>query len=565
MKTVGIQTVLMLASRRLRRNVVFLVKFCVFLVGLIVGYALLFDLFMYLEGREYSFVTGLYWSLTTMTTLGYGDITFHSDAGRAFSLVVLLSGMVFMLVLLPFIIIQFVYTPIVQAQEASRAPKELPPETIGHVLLTSYDAVSQALIARLELEGVPYALIVSDIKEAVGMHDLGLRVMVGDVDDPETYRKARVKRAALMAVTAENDPLNTNIVFTMRPFSEVVPVVSIVQNPEAQDILELAGATQVLLLSELLGRTMANCAGGGRSTAHVMGELGELLMVEAHAHGTKWVGHTLAEAAFGERLGINVAGIWERGRFELAGPHSRITESSVLFMGLSAEQLERYNALVGDDGRQPGRVLIIGGGSVGRAAARTLEAQQIDYRIVERTDLPDAGAAGRVVAGDAADLDVLRAAGFDEAAAVLVTTHDDDTNIYLTIYCRRLRPNVLLVSRATHERNVATLHRAGADFVFSAASMGANAIYNHLRRGTTLMMVEGLFAKRVPVPPGLRGRTLVEAQVRARSGCSVVALEHQDKLTVNPPPTLPLPEDGRLVLIVTPETEQRFHKAFGRA
>ena len=565
MKTVGIQTVLMLASRRLRRNVMFLVKFCLFLVGMIVGYALLFDLFMYLEGREYSFVTGLYWSLTTMTTLGYGDITFHSDAGRAFSLVVLLSGMVFMLVLLPFIIIQFVYTPIVQAQEASRAPKELPPETIGHVLLTSYDAVSQALIARLELEGVPYALIVPDIKEAVGMHDLGLRVMVGDVDDPETYRKARVKRAALVAVTAENDPLNTNIVFTMRPFSEVVPVVSIVQNPEAQDILELAGSTQVLLLSELLGRTMAGCVGGGRATAHVMGELGSLLMVEAHAQGTKWVGHTLAEAAFGERLGINVAGIWERGRFELAGPHSRITESSVLFMGLSAEQLERYNALVGDDGRQPGRVLIIGGGSVGQAAARALEAQQIDYRIIERTDVPGAGTAGRIVAGDAADLDVLRAAGFDEAAAVLVTTHDDDTNIYLTIYCRRLRPNVLLVSRATHERNVATLHRAGADFVFSAASMGANAIYNHLRRGSTLMMVEGLFAKRVPVPPGLRGRTLVEAQVRARSGCSVVALEQGEQLTVNPPPTLPLPEDGRLVLIVTPETEQRFHKAFGRA
>ncbi|MBN1773331.1 MAG: potassium channel protein [Deltaproteobacteria bacterium] len=555
----------MLASRRLRRNVVFLVKFCVFLVVLIVAYALLFDLFMYLEGREYSFVTGLYWSLTTMTTLGYGDVTFQSDAGRAFSLVVLLSGMVFMLVLLPFIIIQFVYTPIVQAQEASRAPKELPPESLGHVLLTSYDAVSQALITRLEAQGISYAVIVPDIKEAVGLHDLGLRVMVGEVDDPETYRKARVHRASLVAVTAENDPLNTNIVFTVRPFSEVVPVVSIVQNPEAQDILELAGSTEVLLPSELLGTAMANCAGGGRATAHVMGRLGEVLMVEAHAHGTEWVGRTLAEAAFGERLGIGVAGIWERGRFELAGPDSRITENSVLFLGLSAEQLERYNALVGGGEQAAGRVLIIGGGSVGKATARVLEARKIDYRIIDQADVPGHAAAGRVVSGDAADLDVLREAGFDEATAVLVTTHDDDTNIYLTIYCRRLRPNVPIVSRATYERNVATLHRAGADFVFSAASMGANAIFNHLRHGTTLMMVEGLFAKRVPVPPGLRGRTLIEAQVRARSGCSVVALEHDEQLTVNPPPNLALPEGGHLVLIVTPETERRFEKAFGRA
>ena len=44
-----------------------------------------------------------------------------------------------------------------------------------------------------------------------------------------------------------------------------------------------------------------------------------------------------------------------------------------------------------------------------------------------------------------------------------VTTNDDATNIYLTIYCRRLRPNMQIISRSTMERNVTTLHRAGAD------------------------------------------------------------------------------------------------------
>jgi hypothetical protein len=57
---------------------------------------------MLYEGRQYSWVTGFYWTLTTMSTLGFGDITFHSDAGRLFSVVVLLSGIVFLLVMLPF-------------------------------------------------------------------------------------------------------------------------------------------------------------------------------------------------------------------------------------------------------------------------------------------------------------------------------------------------------------------------------------------------------------------------------------------------------------------------------
>ena len=42
------------------------------------------------EGQAHSWLTGLYWTLTVMSTLGFGDITFHSDLGRAFSIVVLM-------------------------------------------------------------------------------------------------------------------------------------------------------------------------------------------------------------------------------------------------------------------------------------------------------------------------------------------------------------------------------------------------------------------------------------------------------------------------------------------
>jgi len=37
-----------------------------------------------------------------MSTLGFGDITFSSDLGRIFSLIVLLTGIVYLLVMLPF-------------------------------------------------------------------------------------------------------------------------------------------------------------------------------------------------------------------------------------------------------------------------------------------------------------------------------------------------------------------------------------------------------------------------------------------------------------------------------
>src|SRR5690606_12986372 len=124
------------------------------------------------------------------------------------------------------------------------------------------------------------------------------------------------------------------------------------------------------------------------------------------------------------------------------------------------------------------------------------------------------------VVGDAAELEVLNAAGMQEASAVLITTHDDDVNVYLTIYCRRLRPDIQVIARANHDRNVATLNRAGADAVLSYASIGATALWNTLGLNDALVLAEGLEMFRLGVPPALAGKTLAQADVRRHTGCN---------------------------------------------
>ncbi|MGB7793461.1 MAG: potassium channel family protein, partial [Terrimicrobiaceae bacterium] len=89
-----------------RRNIRLLLRFLLILIVLVVVYSILFHVLMVFEGQEHSWLTGVYWALTVMSTLGFGDITFTSDAGRAFSILVLLSGMVFLLILLPFTFIE---------------------------------------------------------------------------------------------------------------------------------------------------------------------------------------------------------------------------------------------------------------------------------------------------------------------------------------------------------------------------------------------------------------------------------------------------------------------------
>lgn len=174
-------------------------------------------------------------------------------------------------------------------------------------------------------------------------------------------------------------------------------------------------------------------------------------------------------------------------------------------------------------------MVILGGGRVGRAAGRTLEAQGIDYLIVEQ--LPErVPNTGKYVLGNAAEFEILSQAGIMEAPTVIITTHDDETNIYLTIYCRRLRPDIEIIGRATLERNVATLHRAGADFVMSYASMGANAIFNLLERSDILMVDEGLDVFKVKIPVSLVGKSLANSSIRRETGCTVIALANHDHM-----------------------------------
>ncbi|MDV6029183.1 MAG: potassium channel protein [Phycisphaera sp. RhM] len=542
-------------NRASRRNLRVLTQFAVSMLIMISVYSVVFHYLMAWEGRRYSWITGIYWTLTVMSTLGFGDITFHTDLGRLFSMVVLMSGTLFMLILLPFTFIQFFYAPWMQAQEAARAPRQLPANTEGHVIVTHYGPVEAALIKKLTQFKYPYVILVSEVTEALRLHDLDLKVVVGELDDPETYRLLRTESAALVA-TIGTDVINTNVAFTAREVSETVPIVATAANVASVDILELAGCTRVLQLAEMMGRSLARRVIGRDAKSHVIGQFDDLLIAEASAARTPLVGRTLREIRLRDHVNISVSGVWERGRYQNAGPDTLITENTVLVLAGTRAQLEEYDSLFCIYHLSNVPVVILGFGRVGSATARGLDQQGIDFRIVEKNEKRKFD--DRLIVGDAADLEILKQAGIMETSAVVITTHDDALNVYLTLYCRRLRADVQIISRATLERNVHTLHRAGADFVISEASMGANVLFNLLRRSDVLLLAEGLDVFKVRVPPSLAGKTLVEGAVRQRTGCSVIAIDGNDGLQVNPDPNTTLPANAEMFVIGTEESQQRF-------
>lgn len=546
-----------------KQNVRVLIRFMVFLTTMVTVYSILFHFLMAWEDRQYSWVTGFYWTLTVMTTLGFGDITFMSDVGRLFSILVLLSGVVFMLVLLPFAFIKFFFAPWMEAEARRRAPRELPADTADHVIMTAYDDVTATLIERLITYKRDYVVIVENPEQAGLLSDRGIKAAVGNIDDPDVYKRMRVNRAALVVAT-NSDEMNTNVAFTVRELNEAIPIITTADSPHSVDILSMAGSTKVVQLADLLGRSFANWTMCGSFQANVIGRFDELVIAETPVINTPLVGKKVSETNLADTIGVMVVGIWERGRSLVPTPDTLITRNTVLLLAGTEDQIATYDDVysiyqmyqhAGDP------VIIIGGGRVGNAIAKRFQEREVPFLIVEKNPKRTADSSHTVL-GDAADLGTLKKAWIEKAPAALITTHDDATNIYLTKYCRSLRPDLQIISRANQDRNVSTLHRAGADFVMSYPILGVDAVFSVLAEEDVLMLIEGLTLFRVQTPPSLADVTLARSRIRQETGCSVVAIQYEGKLMVNPGPSVSIMKDSGLVVVGTYEGERRFFRTY---
>ncbi|MEX1328375.1 MAG: NAD-binding protein [Desulfobacterales bacterium] len=548
---------ILLITKKQERNIWKLAKFFLAMIVMVTVYSILFHFLMIFESREFSWITGFYWTLTVMSTLGFGDITFTTDLGKMFSIIVLMSGIVFLLTMLPFTFIQFFYLPWLEAQAKARAPRELPEGTKGHVILTNYDSVATNLAEKFRQYHHEYLVVVEDVKQALELQDLDIKVAVGDLGDPQTYRRLKAKDAALVVANVD-DMMNTNIAFTIREISKNVPIVANADLDDSVDILQLAGSTHVLQFTKMLGQSLARRVLGTTTRANVIGKIESLLIAEAPAMRTPLVGKTLLQSKLRETIGINVVGLWERGQFNIPTAQTLINATTVLLLAGSDDQFNEYDEKFGRDIKYQTPVLILGGGRVGRAAGDALMERNIDYRIIEKKQklIEDE----RHIYGSAADINTLMQAGIKKAPSIIITTHDDPTNIYLTIYCRRLCPDIQIISRANLERNISKLHTAGADLVMSYASMAANTILNLLKPDELLMLAERLNIFRVVVPPSYVDKSLAESHIRSQTGCNVVAICDREAMSITPEPSYRFSENDELILIGSEEAETRFFK-----
>ena len=151
---------------------------------------------------------------------------------------------------------------------------------------------------------------------------------------------------------------------------------------------------------------------------------------------------------------------------------------TVVFEGGFARQIAEYLDVI------PMRVLVIGGGKVGRALAERLEDRGENVVLIER-DIETVETARNegftVHHGDGTDTDVLRSAGAEQSKVVVAATGDDDVNLLVSQLSNSKFAPATLLARVNNPMNVEAFEELGVRTI-STTLATAQALDNYIER-----------------------------------------------------------------------------------
>ena len=264
-----------------------------------------------------SFLDVVYFTMISITTTGFGDITPVSNQSRLVEAAIVTPIRVLVL----FIFVGTAYNFLIKRSWEAWRMRRIQERLTGHHVVLGFGiSGSQAVRELIERGTDPQRIVVVDpsaerLEEAEAM---GCNVLEGDASRDENLRAVRIEKASSILVSAGRDDSSILIVLTARHLAPGVPISVVVRAEDNEDLAQQAGANTVINPVRFTGLLLAGSAQG----THVSDYLSDLASVGGQVQliertvTADEVGHSLDSLGPGTR-GLRVVrggreiGFWE--------------------------------------------------------------------------------------------------------------------------------------------------------------------------------------------------------------------------------------------------------------
>ena len=296
-----------------------LIALYVIIIAGIAGYMLI---------EKASFLDSLFMTTISITTVGYGEVVPLSDAGKVFTIIMLITSWgTFAFAIAR--ITQFVVNGEVNKYFKNRKLMKNISKLENHVILCGYGRNGQQAAQTLKAHHIPF--IVIEKNEQLMLKELSERDDIlhleGDSTDDELLRLAGVERARALITTLPVDAENVFIVLSARSLNPLLKIIS--RSSEAATVpkLKKAGADNVIMPDWVGGTHMATLVSKPdviEFIDFISGEQGQSINIESVAYNdlpAELKGKNIKEIMEWKRTGVNCIGIKNpEGKFIINPP-----------------------------------------------------------------------------------------------------------------------------------------------------------------------------------------------------------------------------------------------------
>lgn len=205
----------------------------------------------------YTPLDALYMTVTTVTTVGYGEIEPLGPAGRVFTIALIVCSAGVALYLLGQLAQTLVETGLREVLQRRAMERKLEALS-GHVVVCGYGRFGRVVVGELARAGVPLVVVESDPEKETELALSGHLFVLGSATRDDVLLRAGVTRARAVVVASGSDADNVYITLTARELHPPLEIHARGESDVALRRLLQAGATRAVSAHQLGGVRMAH-------------------------------------------------------------------------------------------------------------------------------------------------------------------------------------------------------------------------------------------------------------------------------------------------------------------